>query len=94
MLLSFYLVLLISFKELAHAKHCIIDNGSFGEHYKTEMIGLRPVKAAAGDEENICAMEHIHCKLLITCNIEALCINLGEKIEGRAVFYKGNVGEF
>jgi len=77
---------MISVKEVAKLCHCLAKLRCFGKHYDAEMIGLGPVKAAAGNYKDICCAEKISCKFLVICYTEFLYVQLGEQIESGFVF--------
>ena len=64
------LFLLITVKEFAHSSHCCAELFSLRKHNNTEVVRFRPAESSAGDNHNILAVEIIHCKLLIICNVK------------------------
>ena len=58
-----------------------------------EVIGLRPVESAAGDEEDLLFAEQVKGELLVVGDVELLRIHLREDVESRFWLHGADAGD-
>ena len=66
----------------SHALHGGAELARLGQHDDAEVVGLGPVEAGAGDDQDFRLGQQIPGELLVVCDVEFLHIQLGEQIEG------------
>ena len=58
----------------------------FRQHDDPEVIGLRPIEAAAGHQQDVFFVQEIHSELFIIGDGALFEIDAGENVEGGGIF--------
>ena len=58
----------------------------FRQHNDPEVIGLRPIEAAAGHQQDVFFVQEIHSELFIIGDGALFEIDAGENVEGTGIF--------
>ena len=88
-----FLLLSVIGKEIAKLYHGFVQHFNTGQIHDSEVIGLMPVEALAGDQQDLLIPQQVKGKLFVIGDIKLLCVDLGENIEAGLRLYSADTGD-
>ena len=71
----------------------LIQHFDTGQIHDTEVVGLMPVKALTGDQQDLLFPQQVKGELLIIGDVETLGVDLGEDIEAGLGLHSADTGD-